>query len=86
MAIPFVAIFWHNMNTKIGVVIYMFLKHSSDYIYSKYIWVHESNSRGSSVLAEISFLAFLVLHGNERGVVRWDSAHVTPRVKLCIDL
>ena len=56
--VPFVAIFWPNMNTKMGVVIYMYLKHSSDYIDSKYIWVHESNSIGSSVFAEISFWHF----------------------------
>ena len=60
----------------------MHLKHPPDHIDSKYIWVHESNSLGSSVLAEIQFLAFLALHRKERGVARWDSAHVTPRVKL----
>ena len=38
-----------------GVVIYMHLKHTPDYIDSKYIWIHESNSLGSSVLAEIPF-------------------------------
>ena len=58
----FVAIFWSNMNTKIGVVIYMYLKHSPDYIYSKYKWVHGSNSLGSSVFADIPFLAFVTLH------------------------
>ena len=40
-----------------GVVIHMHLKHSSDYIDSKYIWVHWSNSLGSSVFAEIPFVA-----------------------------
>ena len=44
-----------------GVVIYMYLKHSPDYIDSKYIWVHGSNSLGSSVFGEIPFLAFLAL-------------------------
>ena len=50
------------MNTKIGVVMYMHLKYSSDYINSKYIWVHGSTSIGSSVSALIPFLAFLALH------------------------
>ena len=50
------------MNTEMGVVIYMYLKHSSDYIDSKYIWVHWSNSQGSSVSAEIPFLALIALH------------------------
>ena len=67
-----------------GVVIYMPLKHPPDCIDSKYIWVHGSNSLGSSVLAEIPFLAFLALHRKGRGVARWDPAHVTPRVKLYI--
>ena len=43
-------------------MIYMYLKHSPDYIDSKYIYVHESNSLGSSVSAEMPFLAFLDLH------------------------
>ena len=50
------------MNTEMGVVIYMNLKHSSDSIDTNYIWVHGSNSIGSSVSAEIPFLAFLALH------------------------
>ena len=29
-----------DMNTEMGVVIYMYLKYSPDYIASKYIWVH----------------------------------------------
>ena len=65
-----------------GVVICMHLKHSPNYIDSKYIWVHVSNSLGSSVFAEIPFLAFLPSTGKGRGVARWDLAHVTPRVKL----
>ena len=44
------------------VVIYIYLKHSPDYIDSKYIWVHRLNSLGSSVFAEIPFLAFSTLH------------------------
>ena len=31
--------FWPDMKTEMGVVIYMYLKHSPDYIDSKYIWV-----------------------------------------------
>ena len=47
------------MKTEMGVVIYISLRHSPDHIDSKYIWVHGSNSRGSSVFAEIPFLAFV---------------------------
>ena len=50
------------MKIAMGVVIYMYLKHSLDYIVSKYIWFHGSNSLGSIVFAEIPFLAFLSLH------------------------
>ena len=62
--VPFLAFFffWPDIKTEMGVVIYMYLKHSPDYIDSKYIWVHGSNSLGSSVFVEISFLAFLALH------------------------
>ena len=38
--VPFLASFWPDTNTEMGVVIYMYLKHSQDYIDSKYIWVH----------------------------------------------
>ena len=54
------------MKTEMGVVIYMYLKHSPDYIDSKYIWVHGSNSLGSSVFAEIPLLASLALHRERR--------------------
>ena len=47
------------MKTEMGVVTYMYLKHSPDYIDSKYILVHGSNSLGSSVFARIPFLAIL---------------------------
>ena len=58
--VPFVAFFfWPDRNTKIGVVICMCSKHSPDYIDPKYIWVHGSNSLGSSVFVDIPFLAFL---------------------------
>ena len=45
------------MDTEISVVIYMYLKHSTDYIDSRYmrLW---SNSLGSSVLADIPFWHF----------------------------
>ena len=43
------------MKEKMGVVIYMYLKHSTDHIDSKYIWVHGSNSLVSSVFAEYHF-------------------------------
>ena len=45
--------FGRDIIIEMGVVIYMYLKHSPDYIDSKYIWVHGSNSLGSSVFAEI---------------------------------
>ena len=47
-----------------GVVVYMYLKHSTDYIDSKYIWVHGSNSLWGEggFGAEIPFLAFFTLH------------------------
>ena len=56
--VPFLAFFGPDIITEMGVVIYRYLKHSPDYIDSKYIWVHGSNSLGSSVFAEIPFLAF----------------------------
>ena len=52
----------HEIKTDLGVVIYMYLKYSPDYIDSKYIWFHWSNSLDLSVFAKISFLAFLALH------------------------
>ena len=55
--LPFLAFFGPDIKIEMGVVIYMYLKHSPDYI-SKCILVHGSNSLGSSVFAEIPFLAF----------------------------
>ena len=51
--------FWGgpDMKTEMGVVIFMYLKHSPEDIDSKYVWVHGSNSLGSSVFDEIPFLA-----------------------------
>ena len=40
----------------------MYLKHSSNYIDYKYIWVHWFNSLGSSDFAKIQFLALIALH------------------------
>ena len=59
----------------------MYLKHSTDYIESKYIWVHGSNSQEFLLLNTI-FGIFLSYTGKGRGVAKWDTAHVTPRVKL----
>ena len=58
------AFIWPDIKTEVGVVIYMNLKHSPDFIDSKYIYILVcwSNSLGSSVYAEIPFLAFLALH------------------------
>ena len=71
------------MNTEMGVVIYMYLKYFPDYIDSKYILAHGSNYVGSIVFAEIPFFGiFQPYIGRERGVARWDPAHVTPRMKL----
>ena len=51
------------MKTEVGVVMYMNLKHSPDFIDSKYIYIGLLvHSLGSSVYAEIPFLAFLALH------------------------
>ena len=38
--VPFLAFLGPDMNIEVGVVMYMHLKHSPDYIDSKYIWVH----------------------------------------------
>ena len=54
--------FGPDMKTEVGVVKLKDLKHSSDYIDSKYIWVHCFNSLGSSDFAEIPFLALIALH------------------------
>ena len=60
----------------------MYLKRSTDYIDSKYIWVHGSNSLGVFFVAEIPFLAFLPYTGKKRGVAKWNPAHVNPKLKL----
>ena len=51
-------LFGPDIKNRMGVVIYMYLKHSPDYIDSKYIWVHGSNSLGSSVLLKYHFWHF----------------------------
>ena len=80
--------FWPflGLDTEMGVsvVTYMYFKHFPDYIDSKYIWVHGSNSLSSSVFIEIPFLAFLALHRQKRRCGQVEPSHVTPRVKLCI--
>ena len=50
-----------TVEKEMGVIIYMYLTHSPDYIDFRYMgsW---SNSLGSSVFAEIPFLALLALH------------------------
>ena len=60
LSLPFLTFFGTDMKMEMGAVIYMYLKYPPDYIDSKYIWVHGSNSLGSSVFGKISFLAFLV--------------------------
>ena len=64
--VPFLSFFGLDMKTEMGIVVFMYLKHSPDYINSKYIWIHGSNSLGSSVFDEIPFLAFLGLHRERR--------------------
>ena len=54
--------FGPDIKTEMVVVMYMYLKYSPDYADSKYIWVHGSNSLGSSVFVGIPFSAFLALH------------------------
>ena len=39
-----------------------YLKHSTDYIDSKYIWVHGSNSLGGFLLLKYHFWHFFALH------------------------
>ena len=59
----FSGLFGHDMKKEMGVIImiYMYLKHFPEYIDARYMWVHGSDSLGSSVSAEIPFLAFLAL-------------------------
>ena len=53
--VPFLSFWGADMNTEMGVVIYIYLKHSPDYIDSKHLWVHGSKSKGSSICADIPF-------------------------------
>ena len=59
--VPFMTFLGPDMNTEMGVAIYMYFKQFPDYIASKYM---DSlvNSLGSSVFADITLLAFLALH------------------------
>ena len=59
--------FWHNMNTEMGVIIYMYLKHSQIKLIPK-LWVHGSNSLDSSSFADTTFLASLALHRKKKEV------------------
>ena len=38
--VPFLAFWGPDMNIEMGVFIYIYFKHSPDYINSKYIWFH----------------------------------------------
>ena len=66
--LPFLAFLGPDMSTEMGMIIYMYSKHSPDYIDSKYIYIHIymgslSNSLGSSVFfTDIPFLALIALH------------------------
>ena len=73
-SVLFLAFFGCEMKTELGVVIYMYLKHSPDYIDSKYIWVH-------GIKSNTIFGFFNLTQGKKKGVTRWDPAHVTARVK-----
>ena len=64
--VPFLDHFWPNMNTEMGVVLYMYLKHPHDYFDAEYIWVHRSNTFAIRVFAEIPLLAFLALYIHRR--------------------
>ena len=64
------------MNTEMGMVIYMYLKHSPDYIDSKYIWVHGLRLK---CFCRNTILVFVALHRERK---RCDPAHVTPTVKF----
>ena len=75
-------LFGHNMKTEVGVIIYMYSKHSPDCIDSEHILVHGFNSLGSIVSSEIPFLASLVLHRKSKSCGQVGTAHVTPRVML----
>ena len=44
--VPFLASFLPGIKRVEGVGLYIYLKHSTDYIDSKYIWVRGSNSLG----------------------------------------
>ena len=77
--VPFLAFFEADMNTEMGVVMQMYLKHYPDKIDSKYIWDHGSNSLGSSDFAEIPVWNPLALHRERK---RCNPLSVTPRVNL----
>ena len=59
--VPFFPFFGPDMDTKMGVVIYMYLKHSLDYFDSKYIWVPDITPK-VQVFLLITLLTFLAIH------------------------
>ena len=67
--------FGPDMNTKIGVVIYIYFKNFPNYIDSKYIWVHGSNSLAASIFPDTPFLAILALHRKRK---RWGLVGPSP--------
>ena len=61
--VQFLAFFWHDMKTEMGVIIYIYLKHSLDYIDSNYIRVHWSDSLSSVFFLQYHFWHFSFTHG-----------------------
>ena len=58
LSLLFLTFFGTDIKKEMGVVIYMYLKYPPDYIDSKYIWIHGSNSIGSSVFGKYHFWHF----------------------------
>ena len=56
--VPFWAFFGPDIKTEMGVVIYMYLKHSPDYIDSKYIWFHGLTPKVQVFLLKYHFWHF----------------------------
>ena len=60
--VPFCLFFGPDIKSRKGCGHYMYFKHSTDNIDSKYILVHRSNSLGSSVFVKIPLFGILTLH------------------------
>ena len=62
--VQFLEFFGPDMNTEMGVVIYMYLKHPPDYIDSKYIWIHGLIPKVQVFMQMylLFFFAFLAIH------------------------